>query len=61
MDDLLANLKHRIEGLITQHTHLQQTQDTLQYQKKALLVKQQKVATHIESLISKLKTLEETS
>lgn len=69
MDDLLYHLEQQIRSLIDQHDGLKQYNQQLQHNKamlahkyEALLVKQQKAITQIETLVSKLKPfLEKTA
>ncbi len=65
MEELLQHLEQRIKQLIDQHDRLKhnnqqlsQGKSTLTREKEALLAKQQKAATQIETLVSLLKTIE---
>lgn len=65
MEDLLTNLEEKIKQLIDQHDKLKSTNQQLsksQYllacEKEMLLTKQQKAILQIETLLSRLKTIE---
>ena len=65
MDELLKRLEKQIKELIDQHDHLKQTNIQLSHgkhmlakEKDLLLNRQQKAITQIQTLVSKLKELE---
>lgn len=65
MDDLFRQLEMKIRSLLNQHHELKQSHQHLHQnhlqrsrEKESLMFKQQKAITQIESLVSKLKTLE---
>ena len=65
MEDLLQHLETKIRDIVDQHhslkhanVQLNQGKHQLIREKEALLAKQQKAITQIESLVSKLKTIE---
>ena len=65
MEDLLHRLERQIKTLIDQHDRLKVSNQKLNHgryelarEKELLLTKQQKAASQIEALVSKLKTIE---
>lgn len=68
MEDLLERLELRIRGMIDQQDHLRQsnlhlesTKGSLSKEKELLLARQQKAILQIESLVSRLKSIEKVS
>jgi len=65
MEELLQRLERQIKELIDQHDQLKLTNQqlhhgkyTLSREKELLLTRQQKAATQIETLVSRLKAIE---
>lgn len=68
MEELFHSLEKKIKALIEQHDQLKQHnqelhlgKSTLSVEKEALLTRQQKAISQIETLVSKLRSMEETS
>lgn len=66
MEELLEGLEKRLRELIDSHIqlkqanqHLQQSKTLVVHEKAILLSKQQKAIAQIESLVSRLKAIEE--
>lgn len=65
MEDVLERLEVKIKSLIDKqdqlkksNQHLFQGKSMLQHEKDLLVIKQQKAITQIETLVAKLKTIE---
>lgn len=65
MDELFQRLENRIKRLVAQHHQLRQDHDVLYHgkhklahEKNALMTKQLQAISQIETLVSKLKTIE---
>jgi uncharacterized protein (TIGR02449 family) len=68
MDELIKRLETQIKALIGRHSQLKNTNQKLHQgkfllvrEKELLLTKQEKAIKQIETLVSKLKTLESSS
>jgi uncharacterized protein (TIGR02449 family) len=68
MDELIRQLEKRIKGLIDQHQGLKQSNHQLNHgkfllarEKTLLLEKQQKAINQIETLITRLKSIERST
>jgi uncharacterized protein (TIGR02449 family) len=68
MEELLQDLEKKIKELIDNHGHLKQTNRQLQLsqalaagEKEQLLARQQRAISQIETLVSRLKAIEELS
>jgi uncharacterized protein (TIGR02449 family) len=65
MDEMLNELEQKIRTLLTQHeklewahSQLQQGKSILSKEKESLLTKQKQAISYIETLVSKLKSIE---
>lgn len=58
MEELLQHLERQIRNLIGKQDDLHQMNQELHQSKQLLLIKQQQAAVQIESLLSKLKSIE---
>lgn len=65
MEELLTRLEQKVKDLIEQHHHLKQSHQHLHsiksQEKELFLAKQQKAIAQIETLVSKLKSIEKMS
>lgn len=58
MEELIVCLEKRIKDLVDQHYQLKQSNQQLNHGKELLLAKQQKAISQIETLVSRLKSIE---